>query len=128
MAEDGGKAADGRTLLTLLAIAPSGGSAQAIAPLSPWDGMNPFQCTIQDPAQGTQVPDPGADPSCVRSETSNQYVTALDLVTFPLRGAGSLLGRGAEVLLVPRGSLAGLGDSVECPDRGVRVLRPLLLQ
>lgn len=41
-----------------LVLAP--GSADALAPPTPWNGANPFRCTIQDAGQGTTVPDPGA--------------------------------------------------------------------
>jgi hypothetical protein len=51
-------------------------------PSHPWDGVNPFDCTIQDAGQGTTVPDPGADPYCVRFDKTNQNITELGLVDF----------------------------------------------
>ena len=59
-----------------------GGSARALSPPTPWDGINPFDCTIQDAGQGTTVPDPGADPYCVRFDKTNQNITGLGLVDF----------------------------------------------
>jgi hypothetical protein len=67
-------------LLTQLLL--GGGSAHALAAPTPWDGVNPFACTIQDAGQGTTVPDPGADPYCVRFDKTNQNVTELGLVDF----------------------------------------------
>jgi hypothetical protein len=58
------------------------GSARAVSPPTPWDGVNPFDCTIQDAGQGTTVPDPGADPFCVRFDKTNQNITQLGLVDF----------------------------------------------
>ena len=39
-------------LLALLLIT---GSARALSAPTPWDGVNPFDCTIQDAGQGTTV-------------------------------------------------------------------------
>src|SRR5690348_2990152 len=66
--------------LTLLWL--GAGSARAVSPPTPWDGSNPFDCTIQDAGQGTTVPDPGADPYCVRFDKTNQNITELGLVDF----------------------------------------------
>lgn len=55
---------------------------QALAPPTPWNGFKPFKCKVQDAGQGTTVPDPGADPYCVRFDKTNQNVTQLGLVTF----------------------------------------------
>jgi hypothetical protein len=68
--------------LVLLALLIVGGSARAVSAPTPWDGVNPFNCTIQDAGQGTTVPDPGADPYCVRFDKTNQNVTELGLVGF----------------------------------------------
>jgi hypothetical protein len=67
-------------LLGLLLL--GGASARALSAPTPWDGVNPFNCTIQDAGQGTTVPDPGADPYCVRFDKTNQNVTELGLVDF----------------------------------------------
>lgn len=66
----------------VLALLLNGASARALSPPTPWDGVNPFNCTIQDAGQGTTVPDPGADPYCVRFDKTNQNVTQLGLVDF----------------------------------------------
>ena len=66
-------------LLACLLWAPA---AQASAPPSPWDGTNPFNCTLQDAGRGTTVPDPAADPYCVHFDKTNQNVTELGLVGF----------------------------------------------
>jgi hypothetical protein len=77
------KAVAGALATTIvLAILQIGPSASALAPPTPWDGVNPFRCTIQDAGQGTKVPDPGADPYCVHFDKTNQNVTELGLVTF----------------------------------------------
>jgi hypothetical protein len=59
-----------------------GRDARASAPPSPWDGTNPFNCTIQDAGTGTAVPDPGADPYCVQFDKTHQNVTEMGLVDF----------------------------------------------
>jgi hypothetical protein len=66
----------------VLALLLNGASARAVSAPTPWDGTNPFDCTIQDAGQGTTVPDPGADPYCVRFDKTNQNVTQLGLVDF----------------------------------------------
>jgi hypothetical protein len=68
----------GAVIALLLNSAP----ARAVSPPTPWDGVNPFDCTIQDAGQGTTVPDPGADPYCVRFDKTNQNITELGLVDF----------------------------------------------
>jgi hypothetical protein len=65
-------------VLLLLNSAP----ARAVSAPTPWDGVNPFDCTIQDAGQGTTVPDPGADPYCVRFDKTNQNIAELGLVDF----------------------------------------------
>jgi hypothetical protein len=73
-------------LAVLAALAPAvvPGSASALSSPTPWDGTNPFNCTIQDAGQGTAVPDPGADPYCVQFDKTNQNVTQLGIVDFLL--------------------------------------------
>lgn len=66
----------------LVALLLNSGSAGALSAPTPWNGVNPFDCTIQDAGQGTTVPDPGADPYCVRFDKTNQNVTELGLVDF----------------------------------------------
>ncbi len=84
-------------LLVAGAIAASGlagaAAASASAPPTPWDGTNPFHCTIQDAGKGTTVPDPNADPYCVNFDKTGQNVTELGLVQFlslePARAAAA---------------------------------------
>jgi hypothetical protein len=59
--------------------------AVALAPPTPWNGTNPFHCRIQDAGFGTKVPDPSADPYCVRFNKTRQNLTGLGLVQFLLR-------------------------------------------
>jgi hypothetical protein len=51
-------------------------------PFVPWDGSNPFNCTIQDVGTGTDFPDPDADPFCVEFDKTQQNVTDLGIVEF----------------------------------------------
>ncbi len=60
-------------------------SARALTPPTPWDGTNPFHCIVQDAGRGTTVPDPGADPYCVRFDKTGQSVTDLGLLDFLLK-------------------------------------------
>jgi hypothetical protein len=66
--------------LTLLA-APAAAAAQS-SPFAPWDGTNPFNCTLQDVGTGTDYPDPEADPFCVKFDKTNQNVTDFGIVEF----------------------------------------------
>src|SRR4051795_6866952 len=63
----------------ILALAPS---AAAVAPPSPWDGRNPFNCTLQNAGMGTAVPHPGADPFCIEFDKRHQNVSQLGVVEF----------------------------------------------
>jgi hypothetical protein len=79
-----------RLLLTCVSLiagvaALGSGSAWALAPPTPWDGTNPFRCTVQDAGLGTAVPDPGADPYCVRFDKTHQNLTQLGIVDFLLK-------------------------------------------
>jgi hypothetical protein len=58
--------------------------ARALAPPSPWDGSNPYNCTLQDAGFKATGPDPGADPYCVQFDKTQQNVTQLGLVSFLL--------------------------------------------
>jgi hypothetical protein len=58
--------------------------ASALSTPTPWDGNNPFNCTIQDAGFGTTVPDPGADPYCVHFDKTKQNVAQLGIVQFLL--------------------------------------------
>jgi hypothetical protein len=71
------------TVLTLVGA----GSAQAqqpVGPYAPWDGTNPFNCTIQDVGTGTAFPDPAADPFCVEFDKTQQNITDLGILDFLL--------------------------------------------
>jgi hypothetical protein len=57
-------------------------AAVAATPVVPWDGSNPFRCTLQDVGTGTDFPDPAADPFCVEFDKTSQNVTDLGLVEF----------------------------------------------
>ena len=50
--------------------------------LKPWDGSNPFVCTMQYAGEGTTFPNPKADPFCVDYDKTHQDVSQLGLVTF----------------------------------------------
>ena len=54
--------------IALNAASPAG----AQMPIAPWDGTNPFECQLQDVGTGTDVPDPGADPFCVKFDKTSQ--------------------------------------------------------
>jgi len=64
----------------LLFAAPA--SAQLSGPYAPWDGTNPFNCTIQDVGTGTNFPNPDADPFCVEFDKTQQNVTDLGILDF----------------------------------------------
>jgi RNase P protein component len=63
----------------LVAVASAGGAG---APPSPWDGVNPFACELQNADYGTTVPHPDADPFCVEYAKRKQNVTELGVVEF----------------------------------------------
>jgi hypothetical protein len=60
------------------------GPARALSEPTPWTGVNPYHCTLQDAGLGTKVPDPGADPYCVEFNKTDQNVTQLGILTFLL--------------------------------------------
>ena len=64
----------------LLWAAPA--AAQPVGPYAPWDGTNPFNCTIQDVGTGTDFPFPDADPFCVEFDKTQQNVTDMGIVDF----------------------------------------------
>jgi hypothetical protein len=67
------------TLLCMLAPASAAGST---SPIVPWDGSNPFRCHNQNVGQGTDFPDPGADPFCVEFDKTQQNITDFGIVEF----------------------------------------------
>ncbi len=66
---------------SLLALC-AGPAAAAQEPSGPWDGANPFECTLQNVGFGTDFPQPGADPFCVEFDKREQNVTELGVVDF----------------------------------------------
>jgi hypothetical protein len=64
-------------LAALLCVAPG-----ALAQPQPYDGHNPFTCTLQQVGRGTDFPFPDADPFCVEFDKTQQNVTELGLVDF----------------------------------------------
>ena len=79
--------------MALMGAAPAAAD-QPQGPYAPWDGSNPFNCTIQDVGTGTDFPDPAADPFCVEFDKTQQNVTDLGIVDFlanePARTAAAL--------------------------------------
>jgi hypothetical protein len=73
----------GAALTAALALHAAPGRA-ASSPPTPWDGLNPYNCVIQNAGTGTVVPDPSADPYCVSFDKTNQNVTQLGLLAFAL--------------------------------------------
>jgi hypothetical protein len=69
------------TAACLLLALPASAAAQS-PPIAPWDGTNPFNCVEQDVGTGTDYPDPGADPLCVKFDKTNQNVTDFGIAEF----------------------------------------------
>ena len=72
----------GGAVAALLALALPASAAAQSPPIAPWDGTNPFNCVEQDVGTGTEFPDPGADPFCVKFDKTNQNVTDFGIVDF----------------------------------------------
>jgi hypothetical protein len=64
-------------VLVLALAAPASG-----ATLKPWDGSNPFHCTMQYAGEGTTFSDPDADPFCVDYDKTHQDLSQLGIVAF----------------------------------------------
>ena len=70
-------------VLTLAFAAPAAAqSPYPEGPFAPWDGTNPFNCTVQDAGLGTEVPDPDADPYCVEFDKTQQNLSDAGLFEF----------------------------------------------
>ncbi|MDQ3934103.1 MAG: hypothetical protein M3340_05670 [Actinomycetota bacterium] len=72
-----------RVALALVAaglLAPPAASAQTGA--SGWDGVNPFDCTLQQAGTEAEFPQPDADPFCVEYDKRHQNVSQLGVVEF----------------------------------------------
>jgi hypothetical protein len=80
-----GRSTSAVALVAACLLLTSSVTASAVTPVAPWDGSNPFQCTVQDVGTGTDFPDPGADPFCVEFDKTSQNVTELGLVDFLTR-------------------------------------------
>src|SRR3954470_9119331 len=63
----------------ILALAPT---ATAVAPPSPWDGKNPFNCVLQHAGMTAVVSHPEADPFCIDFDKRHQNVSQLGVVEF----------------------------------------------
>lgn len=74
----------GIVVAAALLLAAPAASDQPTGPYAPWDGTNPFNCTIQDVGTGVDFPDPAADPFCVEFDKTQQNVTDLGIVDFLL--------------------------------------------
>ncbi len=70
------------TVVALLVAAGAGPAGSQSAPPSPWDGVNPFACDLQDAGMTAQVKDPDADPFCIEFDKRHQNVTELGVVEF----------------------------------------------
>jgi hypothetical protein len=64
--------------LAILFASPAFGAAT----VQPWDGSNPFNCTMQYAGQGTTFQHPDADPFCVDYDKTHQDLSQLGVVTF----------------------------------------------
>ncbi len=58
------------------------GTVGAAAPVTGYDGSNPFDCQLQELGTGADFKDPGADPFCVEYDKTHQNVTELGVVQF----------------------------------------------
>ena len=67
--------------LAVLLVAAPGAAAQQ-PPSEPWDGQNPFACTLQQLGTGTQFPEPDADPFCVEYDKTHQSVVEGGMAEF----------------------------------------------
>jgi hypothetical protein len=70
-----------RAIVGTLAVFLCATSAAAAQP-QPYDGQNPFTCTLQQVGRGTDFPFPDADPFCVEFDKTQQNVTELGVVDF----------------------------------------------
>jgi hypothetical protein len=78
MARSGGALALACAALFLVSATP----ALGLAPPSPWDGKNPFNCVLQNAGMGTEVAHPEADPFCIEFDKRQQNVSELGVVEF----------------------------------------------
>jgi hypothetical protein len=69
-------------LSALAALLVAATPALAQAPPAPYDGHNPFACTLQQVGTGTDFPLPAADPFCVEFDKTHQSVADGGVVDF----------------------------------------------
>ena len=74
--------ATGLAVVAMLIWVRPAAAEQPVGPYAPWDGTNPFNCTIQDVGTGTTFPEPNADPFCVEYDKTHQNGTQLGVVQF----------------------------------------------
>lgn len=67
------------TAALLLVLASSAGAQE---PVEPFDGVNPFDCVLQQAGTEAVFEDPDADPFCVEYDKRHQNVTELGVVAF----------------------------------------------
>jgi hypothetical protein len=75
----------GRALLVLAALFAAGTVARAADPPTPWDGVNPFVCELQQANFEGKGPNPEADPYCIEFDKRRQNVSQLGVVEFLAR-------------------------------------------
>jgi hypothetical protein len=68
--------------LAAMLVAGPGSAAAQQPPAEPWDGVNPFACTLQQLGTGTDFPQPDADPFCVEFDKTHQDVAGGGLADF----------------------------------------------
>jgi hypothetical protein len=72
----------GRALIVLAAFVAAAQAVQAADPVEPWDGVNPFQCELQQAGFDGKGPQPEADPYCIEFDKRRQNVSELGVVEF----------------------------------------------
>lgn len=71
-----------RALLGTVVVAFLLAPASASADVAPFDGVNPFDCVLQQAGTEAVFPDPDADPFCVEYDKRHQNVSELGVVEF----------------------------------------------
>jgi hypothetical protein len=66
----------------LAALLAAAAVAQAAEPPTPWDGVNPFECELQQADMNGKGPQPEADPYCIEFDKRRQNVSQLGVVEF----------------------------------------------
>src|SRR5437763_10799885 len=110
-------------VVTLVLAAPASG-----ATLKPWDGTNPFVCTMQYAGEGTSFTNPKADPFCVDYDKTHQDVTELGLVTFLTKEPARMATALNKCLVLPAGPLDRPDHRRRRLHRDLPLGRPLLLR